>query len=128
MRNFVIQFKFGEKVAKQQFRDKVESAFDQIKKHSTDEYTYYLVTEYSVASVEDILDMFVDNLRIDGYMSEYDYVAVYYTTPAEPDQIKRTMVYGKDDYIDNDLKKSYMPQHNAVIDDLLNFDFARNQV
>jgi hypothetical protein len=127
MRNFVIQYRFENSKGTELFKNLLESNYDRLRKQSTEEYTYYLIAEFNLPALADSLGDINDRFMKEGLLSDGDYIAVYFIDGAEPDLIKREMVLGKDYYLENDMKKAYLPQHDAVLNDLLSFDFVRQR-
>lgn len=128
MRNFVIQFRFENSRAREVFMNRVERTYkDRLINQVTEEFTYYLIWEHDLPTVEDTLDKFIYTIQIEGFIREGDYVAVFFSSVKEPDQVKREMVFGKAEYIDHDLKKSYQTLQETVIEDLLNYNFLKHQ-
>lgn len=127
MTNFVIIYRFSDMNARKAFREMIEDQFDKVKIEKTEEFTYYCVLARQMPEVEDALNTFIEHLAVDYTLDTGDYVAVYYSREEDPDNIKRVMVFGTDEYIENDIKQNYTTTHENTLIDLLNTDLLKQK-
>jgi len=127
MKNFVIVYKFGNRLAGEQLKKQLEETFYRLKKKNTEKFTYFLVAEYNLPALEDSLNSFIYRLQVDNLISEMDYLAVYFIDEGESDLLKRKMVLGKSEYIETSIKRNYTSTHKAIILELMEYNFLQHE-
>lgn len=127
MKNFVIIYRFTDTNARKSFRKMIEDQYDRLKAVKNEEFTYYCIAARQMPEVEDAINTFIEHLAVDYRIDNGDYVAVYYSRDEDPDNIKRVMVFGTDEYVENDIKKYYSTTHENIIIDLLNTDLLKEK-
>lgn len=122
MNNFVILYRFRSPESGNVFLESIEKTFPKHLIHNLGGIQYFLLSAKLIAEVQDKINDIFDNLDI----RDDDYVAIYYSREEDPDDIKRLMMLGHAELIDEDLKNGGTVL-TRTLTELLDFDFNKQK-
>lgn len=122
MNNFVILYRFRSQESGNVFLESIEKIFPRHLIYKLGGIEYFLLIAKMIAEVQDKVNDIFDILDI----RDDDYVAIYYTREEEPDDIKRLMMLGHSELIDEDLKNGGTV-FTRTLSELLEYDFTKQK-
>ncbi|MBO9700500.1 MAG: hypothetical protein J7604_09855 [Sporocytophaga sp.] len=122
MNNFVIIYRFRSPESGNVFLESIEKTFPRHLNYNFGGIQYFLLSSKLIAEVQDKINDIFDNLDI----RDDDYVAIYYSREEDPDDIKRLMMLGHADLIDEDLKNGGTIL-DRTLSELLEYDFNKQK-
>jgi hypothetical protein len=122
MNNFVIFYRFRSQESGNVFLESIEKTFPRHLIYKLGGIDYFLLSAKMIAEVQDKVNDIFDILDI----RDDDYVAIYYTREEEPDDIKRLMMLGHSELIDEDLKNGGTV-FTRTLSELLEYDFTKQK-
>ena len=123
MRNFIIIYNFSDEASNKNFEKEIKETWPEHKIEEYQEVEYFAFPARELPEIEDKLSTILHNFGI----GTKDYVALYYTRPEQPDEINRVMVLGHDEYIETDIEKVPVKDHQETLAELLEFDFMKER-
>ncbi len=122
MNNFVILYRFRSQESGNVFLESIEKIFPRHLIYKLGGIEYFLLSAKMIAEVQDKVNDIFDVLDI----RDDDYVAIFYTREEEPDDIKRLMMLGHAELIDEDLKNGGTVL-TRTLSELLEYDFTKQK-
>ncbi|WP_028978494.1 hypothetical protein [Sporocytophaga myxococcoides] len=122
MNNFVILCRFRSPESGNLFLDSLKKIFPKHLIYNFGGIEYFLLASKMIAEVQDKVNDIFDILDI----RDDDYVAIYYSREEEPDDIKRLMMLGHAELIDEDLKNGGTVLARTLTE-LLDYDFSKEK-
>jgi hypothetical protein len=119
MTNYIIISHFDNEQDQESFEKKVKENFSRYHEEQNDELRYLALSSRNQAGVEDKIKEILNEF---GIGSE-EYVALYYSKPENPDEIKRAMLLGHDTLIESDIQQIKPEDHIDTLSRLLNHEF-----
>lgn len=127
MKTYAVVYRFADERATQEFQNAVVNTFQKIREKDTDVFHYIGFAGGEEPEIADKLAGIIRHFGYNGSLSDDDYVGVYFTPPYDQEEITRQMVFGKDQYLENDVTPNYRPEHISIITDLLDYDPVTEQ-
>lgn len=130
MTNYVLLYYFEDEQKKKQFEEGVLQLFPRHKLEDDNNFRYIGFAGEAEPGVEGKLDGILNSMGYGahGYFGKTEYVALYFSREADPDNIKRKLLIGTEEMVDTDAEKMSADAHRDVIHSLLEFDYRKIQV
>ncbi|WP_017730846.1 hypothetical protein [Nafulsella turpanensis] len=125
MENYVLLYHFEDNKAENAFRKKVE---DEFWRHQTEENQDFKYLGFAGRAEPEVVDKLNGMMHHIDYTTK-DYVALYHSREEEPDKIKRQMLLGHDELVENKVEDGdfSFDAHRNSLTKLLNFDYVKAQ-
>jgi hypothetical protein len=120
MENYIVTYNFSDSDQNKRFVEEIAEKYPQNQQRNLDSIKYFGFPARHSQSVEDELESILHRFGI----GSSDYVALYYTREKDPDAIKRVMILGHDEYLEEKLKNISNEVHQNNLIDLMNYDFV----
>jgi hypothetical protein len=120
MRNFVINYKFERKNGSVDFFNMLKKAFPEHEVEVRHDFPFFAFAARSLPEIQDKVKALVDKIPT----GDEDWVVVFYTKDVEPEKIKRDILFGTGNMLENVLTK----EQENFLTDLLSIDFVKQKV
>lgn len=129
MHSYVVLYGFQKEELNQEFKEKVLKAFPRHKEVTDAGYEYIGVAGGNEPEVVDALNTILHEMGIgtEGFFGQNDYVALYFSRDKDPDSIKRQLLIGTEDMVDEGAESMSADAHRNAIVNLLNVDYVKEQ-
>lgn len=121
MRNYVLMHHLSNEDTERNFLNELKKKFPKSRMVNESGFRYFSFAERNLPGVHDALQESMDGMTFE----DTDYIALFYTREEEPDIINRLMIFGRDNRVDNELKRISRTTHENILTDLLEFDFIK---
>lgn len=130
MTNYVVLYYFEDEQNKKQFEKGVLELFPRHKVEIDNNFEYIGFAAEAEPGVEGKLDGILNSMGYGahGYFGKTEYVALYFSRDADPDNIKRKLLIGTEEMVDKDAEGMSGDAHRDTIQNLLTFDYTKIQV
>jgi len=127
MNNFVLLYHFDDKAREQQFEESITKEFPRHKMEVDGTYKYFGFAERAEPGAVDKLSTILTSMGIgrDEYFGKTDYVALYFSREKDPDNIKRQLLIGTADMVDQGAETTATDAHRSAVQNLLAFNYAK---
>ena len=130
MTSYVLLYHFGEEKNKKQFEQGILKLFPRHKKEVDNNFEYFGFAAEAESGVEGKIDGILNSMGYGshGYFGKTEYVALYFSREADPDNIKRKLLVGTEDMVNKNAESMPGDAHRDTIQNLLEFDYRKIQV
>ncbi|PRY11984.1 hypothetical protein CLV24_109109 [Pontibacter ummariensis] len=127
MNNYVVLYYLEDEKDKQRFEEGVLKEYPRHKVVEDGGFKYIGFAGPPEPAVVEKLDTFLMEMGKgrDEYFGKAEYVALYFSREADPDNIKRQLLIGTDEMVDKDAQRMSSDAHRSAIQNLLEFDFTK---
>ncbi|MFN3402694.1 MAG: hypothetical protein ACK40G_01285 [Cytophagaceae bacterium] len=122
MESFVVIYRFNDIIASENFEKGLKDAFPLHDAQVVNGIYYFALTARNLPEIESKINVILDRVPV----GDTDYVAVYYDRKEDSDEIKRAMVLGTSQYIDNEIKNKG-GIHTRVLTELLESNIIKRR-
>lgn len=127
MNNYVLLYRFDEEESVQQFEDAIVKKFPrhQVEKDGT--FKYFGFAAQPEPGVVDDLNTILTSMGRgrNGNFGQREYVALYFSRDKDPDNIKRQLLIGTEEMVDEDAQRMSTDAHRDAIQNLLEFNYLK---
>lgn len=131
MHSYVILYRFQKEELNHAFKEKVLKAFTRHKEVTDAGFEYIGVAGKAEPEVVGSLNTILNEMGMGtegaGFFGQNDYVALYFSRDKDPDNVKRQLLIGTDDMVDQDAETMSADAHRNAIINLLNVDYVKDQ-
>ncbi|MCC9165604.1 hypothetical protein [Pontibacter harenae] len=127
MNNYVLLYRFDEEEKVKQFEKGIQKEFPRHKFESDGDYYYFGFADRAEPGVVDTVDGILNSMGfgVTGYFGKRDYVALYFSREADPDNIKRQLLIGTEEMVEAGAETMSADAHRSAIQNLLAFDYVK---
>lgn len=123
MKNYITIYNFANPSTTESFKKQLKELFPYNLQESSNGLPYFAFAAKEEPEVEDKLRHAVNTSDI----ADEDFIALYFTREHNTDQIKRVMIIGTDDVLDERLTTVPEAEHNNQLIDMLEADIAKQK-
>ena len=129
MNNYVLLYRFDKQEHTQYFEQGIKKHFTRHKEVQDGPFKYFGFADVPEPGVVDKLNTILNEMGMgrDGNFGQVDYVALYFSRPKDPDNIKRQLLIGTEDMVDKDAQSMSTDAHRDAIQNLLTYDYRQLQ-
>ncbi|MCC9137415.1 hypothetical protein ACFSKU_08490 [Pontibacter silvestris] len=127
MNNYVLLYRFDEEESVQQFEDAIVKEFPRHQVEKEGEFKYFGFAGEPEPGVVDKLNTILTSMGRgrNGYFGKTEYVALYFSREKDNDNIKRQLLIGTEEMVDEDAQRMSNDAHRDSIQNLLEFNYLK---
>ncbi|MDX5421206.1 MAG: hypothetical protein LPK07_13495 [Hymenobacteraceae bacterium] len=127
MNNFVLLYHFDDQEREKHFEESIKKEFERHRVEVDSKYKYFGFAERAEPAAVDKLNAILTSMGMgrDEYFGKTDYVALYFSRDKDPDNIKRQLLIGTADMVDQGAETMATDAHRNAVQNLLGVDYTK---